>query len=351
MERPRHSARAPLQHQADGGNDIPFIAKAWKVIVRTSGAAILLLLAAADACAQGFPGRSVKLVVPWPPGGPPDAVARVLGQRLGEAFKQQVVIDNRPGANSIIGTEMVAKSVPDGYTYLVTTGSHTTNAALNAKLPYDTLKDFASLMLIGESAGMVIGVHPSIPAKSVKELVALAKSKPGQLTFGSAGNGNTLHLAGELFKAATGTNLVHIPYKGAPLALNDLLGGHIDMMFASPVSMTPPIRAGRLRGLAQMGEKRSPLLQELPTLDELGIHGAQIGGWYGLYAPVKSPKESLDRMLADAVKALKDTDVQEKIRNLGAEPVGMTGEDFQRYLVADIDKYRKLAQRISLKLE
>jgi len=198
---------------------------------------------------------------------------------------------------------------------------------------------------------MVIGVHPSVPARSVKELVALAKSKPGQLTFGSAGNGNTLHLAGELFKAATSTNITHVPYKGASLALTDLLGGHIDMMFASPLSMMPPIKEGRLRGLAQMGEKRSPVLPDLLTLDELGIHGARIGGWYGLYAPAKSPKESSDRVVGEVLKALKEPEVREKIANLGAEPVGMPQDEFMRYLVADIDKYRKLAQRINLKID
>jgi len=309
------------------------------------------LFAAGAACAQNFPVRPIRIVVPWPPGGPPDAVARILGQRIGQALQQQVIIDNRPGANSIIGTEFVAKSQPDGYTYLLTTGSHTTNAALHAKLPYDTIKDFVSLTLIGESAGMVIGVHPSVPARSVKELVALAKSKPGQLTFGSAGNGNTLHLAGELFKAATSTNITHVPYKGASLALTDLLGGHIDMMFASPLSMMPPIKEGRLRGLAQMGEKRSPVLPDLLTLDELGIHGARIGGWYGLYAPAKSPKESSDRVVGEVLKALKEPEVREKIANLGAEPVGMPQDEFMRYLVADIDKYRKLAQRINLKID
>jgi tripartite-type tricarboxylate transporter receptor subunit TctC len=311
----------------------------------------VLALAASVACAQNFPSRPIKFVVPWPAGGPPDAMARLIGQRIGEALKQQVVIDNRPGANSIIGTEIVARSAPDGYTYLVTTGSHTTNAALYPKLPYDTLKDFVSLTQIGESAGMVLGVHPSVPAKSVKELVLLAKSKPGQLTFGSAGNGNTLHLAGELFKAATGTQITHVPYKGASLALNDLLGGHIDMMFASPLSMAPPIQQGRLRGLAQMGQKRSHVLPDLSTLDELGIRGAEIGGWYGLYAPAKSPPENTGRVLAEVLKALKEADIREKIGNLGAEPTGLIPDEFMRFLIADIDKYKKLAQRINIKIE
>ena len=240
----------------------------------------ILMACAYCACAQAqnYPNRSIRLVVPWAAGGPPDAVGRLLGQRVGEALKQQVVIDNRPGANSIIGTEMVARAAPDGYTWLLTTGSHTTNAALHPKLPYDTLKDFFPLTMVGESAGMVLGVHPSLPVKSVKELVALAKSRPGQLTFGSAGNGNTLHLAGELFKAATGVNITHVPYKSATPALNDLLGGHIDMMFASPISMAPPIKAGRLRGIAQMGTRRSHLLPDLVTLNELGIRDAEIGG-------------------------------------------------------------------------
>lgn len=313
--------------------------------------AALALVVAASAWGQSYPVRPIRVVVPWAAGGPPDAMGRLLGSRISDALKQQIVIDNRPGANSIIGTEFVARSAPDGYTYLLTTGSHTTNAALHARLPYDTLKDFAALTLIGETAGMVLGAHPSVPARSVKELVALAKARPGELTFGSAGNGNTLHLAGELFKAATGTNITHVPYKSAAPALNDLMGGHIDMMFASPVSMAPPIKAGRLRGLAQMGARRSHLLPELTTLGELGIRDAEIGGWYGLYAPAKTPKEYTDRMLAEVLKALKDPDVREKISNLGAEPVGMPPEEFARYLAADIDKYVKLGKRIGLKLD
>ena len=319
--------------------------------MRTLSTIAAFALVAGNACAQSFPERPIRIVVPWPAGGPPDAVARLIGQRIGEAMKQQVVIDNRPGANSIIGTEIVARSAPDGYTYLITTGSHTTNAALQSKLPYDTLKDFVSLTQIGESAGMVLGVHPSLPAKNVQELVALAKAKPGQLTFGSAGNGNTLHLAGELFKAATGTSITHVPYKGAAPALTDLLGGHIDMMFASPLSMAPPINQGRLRGLAQMGQKRLPVLPDLQTLGELGIHGAQIGGWYGLYAPARSPKANTDRVLTEVLKALKEPDVREKIANLGAEPTGLSSAEFMRFLVADIDKYKNLAQRINLKIE
>ncbi len=309
-----------------------------------------ILACAQAAQAQTYPNRSIRLVVPWAAGGPPDAVGRVLGQRVGDVLRQQIVIDNRPGANSIIGTEMVARAAPDGYTYLLTTGSHTTNAALHPKLPYDTLKDFTALTLVGESAGMVIGVHPSLPVKSVKELVALAKARPGQLTFGSAGNGNTLHLAGELFKAATGVNITHVPYKSATPALNDLLGGHIDMMFASPISLAGPIKAGRLRGLAQMGVRRSHLLPDLITLNELGIREAEIGGWYGLYAPSKTPREITDRVLAEVLKALKEPEVREKIGNLGAEPVGMPSDEFARFILADIEKYTRLGRRINLKL-
>ncbi len=320
--------------------------RAFIMVVACFGAA-----PAFEAEAQGYPNRPIRLVVPWPAGGPPDAMGRLLAQRVGQALNQQVVVDNRAGANSIIGTEIVAKSAPDGYTYLLTTGSHTTNAALHAKLPYDTLKDFVALTLVAETAGMVLGVHPSVPAKNVKELVALAKAKPGQLTFGSAGNGNTLHLAGELFKVATGANITHVPYKGAAPALNDLLGGHIDMMFASPVSMAPPIQSGRLRGLAQMGAKRSHLLPDLPTLDELGYGGARIGGWYGVYAPAKTPKEYTDRFVGEVWKALKEPTIVERIRNLGAEPVGMSQDEFARYIVADIDRYAKLGKRINLKLE
>ncbi len=225
------------------------------LIVLTAG-----FLGAIASHAQGYPSRPIRLVVPWPAGGPPDAIGRLLAQRVGDALKQQVVVDNRPGANSVIGTEIVARSAPDGYTYLITTDSHTTNAALNPKLPYDT-------------------------------------------------------------------------------------------MFASPVSMAPPIKAGRVRGLAQMGARRSHLLPDLSTLGELGIRGAEIGGWYGLYAPARTPREYTDRMLAEVQKALKEPDVREKIGNLGAEPVGMPTDEFQRYLQADIAKYQRLAQRIHLKIE
>ena len=192
---------------------------------RAHCAELLLLLVAlalsGEGLAQGFPSRPIKFVVPWPAGGPPDAVARLVGQRIGDAMKQQVLIDNRPGANSVIGTEMVARSAPDGYTYLVTTGSHTTNAALNSKLPYDTLKDFAALTQIGESAGMVLGVHPSVPAKSVKELVVLAKAKPAQLTIGASGTATPAHISGELFRVAAGVNITSVFYKGAAGAVVD----------------------------------------------------------------------------------------------------------------------------------
>ena len=322
-----------------------------RVCVSAALVAVAALAATTCAVAQTFPSRPIRIVVPWPAGGPPDAIGRLLGQRVSEGLKQQVVVDNRAGANSIIGSELVAKSPADGYTYLLTTGSHTTNAALYSKLPYDTLKDFAPLTLVVETAGMVLGVHPSVPAKSVKELVALARTKPGALTFGSAGNGNTLHLAGELFKVATGANLTHVPYKGAAPALTDLLGGHIDMMFASPVSMAPAIQSGRLRGLVQMGAKRAPLLPELPTMDELGYRGTQINGWYGFYAPARTPRENSDRVVAEIWKGLKEATVVEKLRALGAEPVGMPPEEFARYLTADIDRYAKLGKRIGLKLD
>ncbi len=310
-----------------------------------------LLFVSCAVLAQPFPSKPVRIVVPWPAGGPPDQVGPLPGQRLGEAWKQQVIVDNRPGANSIIGTDVVAKSPPDGYTWLLTTGSHTHNPAFYSKLPYDTLKDFIGLTKPAETAGMVLGVHPSVPAKSVKELVALSKARPGQLTFGSAGNGNTLHLAGELFKASTGAPIVHVPYKGASPALADLLGGHIDMMFASPLTMTPPIRAGKLRGLAQTGFKRNHTLPELPTLGELGVRGAEMSGWYGLYAPAKTPKEITDRMLGEVLKALKEPGIQEKIGNLGAEPVGMPQDEFNRYVASEIQRYVELGKRIGLKLD
>lgn len=306
--------------------------------------------AMAQSAAAGFPNKPVRLIIAFTAGSATDIVGRALAAKLSDAWGQQVLAENRPGAGGTIGSALVAKSAPDGYTLLINSSAHANNPSMYAKLPYDTLKDFTALTLVGESAGMVIGVHPSLPVKTVKELVALAKARPAQLTFGSAGNGNTLHLAGELFKAATGVNITHVPYKSATPALNDLLGGHIDMMFASPISLAGPIKAGRLRGLAQMGVRRSHLLPDLITLNELGIREAEIGGWYGLYAPSKTPREITDRMLAEVLKALKEPEVREKIGNLGAEPVGMPSDEFARFILADIEKYTRLGRRINLKL-
>jgi len=293
----------------------------------------------------------VRLVVPWPAGGPSEAMARIIAQRVTETMKQQVIVDPRPGANTIIGTEIVAKSAPDGYTLLLTTGSHTQNPAYYSKLPYDTRRDFEPLTMPAETAGLVLAVHPSVPAQSVKQLVALAKARPGSLTYGSAGSGSVLHLAGELFQHAAGVKLTHVPYKGAAPALTDILGGHIDIMFAGLQSALGTMKANRLRALAQTGSRRSDSLPDLPTLSDLGIKGADISSWYGMYAPAKTPREAVERILAETFKAVKDPGVQEKIRAIGAEPVGMPQADFIKFLASEFDKHLQLAKRINLRLD
>ena len=316
-------------------------------------AAMTFLTCASAPAAQTegtYPSKPIRLIVPFSHGGSADNLARTVQPALGAALGQPLVIDNRGGASSVIGTELTARAPADGYTILLVTTTHTVNPSLMKKLPYDTLRDFAPITLAASQPN-ILAVHPSVPAKSVKELIALSKARPRQLTFGSAGNGNTLHLAGELFKVATGADITHVPYKGAAPALTDLLGGHIDMMFASPLSLEPPIHAGKLRGLAQTGFRRNHTLPELPTWGELGIHGAEMSGWYGLYAPAKTPKEIIDRMLAEVLKALKEPAIQERIGNLGAEPVGMPQDEFNRYVASEIQRYAALAKRIGLKFD
>jgi len=311
----------------------------------------VFLYASSDGNAQTWPNRSIRIVVPWAAGGPPDAVARVLGQRLGEAFKQQVVIDNRPGANSIIGTENVARAAPDGYTWLITTGSHTQNAALYPKLPYDTLKDFLALTLIGESAGMVVTVHPSLPVKSVKELIALAKARPGELNYTSGGNGSPGHLIAEMFKAMTATNIIHVPYKTVAQGVTGLIAGQAQVMFTVGPSAVPQIKSGRIRGVAVTTLKRSNSLPDLPTVAESGLPGFEAPAWNGVLVPAGTPQPVIAKIHAEILKNLKQPDVLEKIGALGFEPVGSTPAEFGDFVKAELLKWAKVSKDSGAKAE
>jgi tripartite-type tricarboxylate transporter receptor subunit TctC len=305
-------------------------------------AAFCVLLAAALAAqARAFPDKPVRLVVPYAAGGSTDVISRTLGQKLSEMWGQPVVIDNRPGASTIIGTDIVAKSAPDGYTLLVTTASFTIVPSLFDKLPYDSAKDFQPITLINTTP-LVLVVNPGVPAKSVSELIALAKARPGALNFGSAGSGGSNHLAGELFNAMAGVKMVHVPYKGNAPALNDLVGGHVDLVFNGLTSAIPLIRAGKLRPLAMTSLARAGALPEIPTLDELGMKGFQAVGWNGLSAPARTPPEVIARISADVLKVIRSPELIERLKVEGSDPVGNSPQQFAAFLREETARWSKV---------
>lgn len=310
-------------------------------------AAIALMLTAMTVTAA-YPERPVRLVVPAAPGGAVDVVGRITGQKLAERIGQNVVIDNRPGANQIIGTEIVARSAPDGYTLLITAGAFTINPSLYRKLPYDALRDFAPIVHIGNSGGLLIVVHPSFPAKSLHDLIAAARAKPGAIAYGSAGFGNLTHLGGEMFQALTGVKLNHVPYKSAGPAINDLLGGQIPLMFGPAAVTIPLVKAGRLRPLAFTGTKRTDALPDVPTAEEAGVKGFVASGWFGIYAPRGTPRPIIDRLNAEVNRMLKDAPTLERFAAVNLEPVGGTPEDFAKFLREDIAKYADLVKKVGI---
>jgi tripartite-type tricarboxylate transporter receptor subunit TctC len=312
--------------------------------------AALLGLLATQTVASTYPTKPVRLVVPFPPGGPADVLARLLGQKLAELWGQPVVVDNRAGAGGNIGADHVAKAAPDGYTLLLAASSHVINASMYPSLPYDVLKDFTPVTEVA-SYMLVVVVHPSVPATSLKELVALAKSKPGQLTVASAGSGTPTHLAAELFKSAAGIDFVHVPYKGAAPATNDLLGGQVQIMFNNPVSALPQVKAGKLRALAVTGAKRSPAAPELPTVAESGYPGFEAGTWYGILGPANLPKEIVTKVHTDTVKALRMKDVQEKLTAQAWDSIGNSPSEFAAVYRSDLEKWAKVVKAANIRVD
>jgi len=291
------------------------------------------------------------MIVPYPPGGSADILARAIGAKVGEGLGQPVVIDNRPGAGTIIGTEATAKSAPDGYTFMLgTVSSHAINPALNPKLPFDPVKDFTPLSLVASIPFAMI-VHPSVPAKSVQEFVALAKSKPGQLNYSSAGNGTSNHLAGELLKSMAGIDLVHVPYKGSAPALNDLIAGHVSLMFDLVLTAAPHIKSGAARGLAVTGAQRSAVLPDLPTVAESGLPGYEVSAWFGIFAPAGVPQPVAKRLNAEFVKVMREPDLKQRLASLGADPLTSSPEEFATYLRAEIDKWAKVVKASGMKVD
>ncbi|MEA3157927.1 MAG: hypothetical protein QOK44_5516 [Betaproteobacteria bacterium] len=316
------------------------------MLSRLAAALVFGLFAAA--CAAAYPERPVRLIVPVAPGGAVDVFGRIVAQKFSTILGQNIVVDNRAGANYIIGTEIVARSVPDGYTLLATAGAHTINPAVYKKLPYDTLRDFTPIAYMANSTGLVIVVHPSFPAKTLKELIAIARASPGTVVYGSGGFGNLTHIAGELFQVMTGVKLNHVPYKSVGPAVNDLLAGHIPLMFGPSPVVVPMVQAGRLRPLAFTSLNRTPQLPDVPTADELGLKGYEATGWYGIHGPRGLPKPIVDKLNAAARRMVQMPDVIERFTHLNLEPVSMSPEEFAAFLRTDLQKYAQIARKAGI---
>jgi tripartite-type tricarboxylate transporter receptor subunit TctC len=306
-------------------------------------AAIAVANVYAQASGANYPAKQIRVIVPFPAGGPTDAIARAIGQKLSETWGQPVIVDNRPGAGGNIGTELAAKSPADGYTLFIGTVANAINQSLFAKLPFDFVRDFAPVTQ-NYVTGLILAVHPSLPAHSVKELIVLAKAHPGQLSYSSSGVGGTPHLAGELFNSMAGVTMVHVPYKGSAPAMADLLGGHIQLTFDNMLTVLPQVKAGKLRGLAVTMTTRSPLTPELPTVAEAGLKGFEVKSWNGVVVPTGTPKEIIARLNGEIVRILRQPDLREKFLVQGVELVPTTPEEFGAFIKQDIAKWAKVIQ-------
>jgi tripartite-type tricarboxylate transporter receptor subunit TctC len=311
----------------------------------------ILLAGTTWVAAQEYPSKPVRLIVPFAPGGGNDIVARAIAQQLSASLGRQFVVDNRAGAGGVVGAELAAKSPADGYTlFLGGVGSHAVNPNLHTKLPYDPVADFAPITLIA-SAPSVLVVHPAVPARTIEEFTALAKANPGKLNFASNGNGSSAQLAAVLYASMAGVRMVHVPYKGLAPALADLLSGEVQLMFSSMVAIIPHIKTGRLRALAVTGRKRSPLLPEVPTLEESGLRGYEAGSWYGILAPAGTPPQIVAKLNAGIVQALQQPAIRERLAAEGAEAIGGTPGEFAAHINAELARVGKILRDGGVRLE
>jgi tripartite-type tricarboxylate transporter receptor subunit TctC len=306
------------------------------------------LLIAAPAAAQNYPVRPVRVIVPYAAGGNTDIVARALAAKLSGIFGQQVLVDNRPGGGTNIGSDLVAKAPADGYTLLMAGAANAINMSLFARPPYDTLRDFAPVILCVKGAN-VLSLHPSVPARDLKQLIALARARPGQLNFASAGIGSSNQMAGEQLKMMAGIDIVHVPYKGNTPAFTDAVAGHVEMIFSGITALIPHMRSGRLRAIAIGSLKRFPAIVEVPTFDESGLKGFEAITWFGLLAPGRTPKEIVERWNAEVGRLLASPDIRERFLNDGQEPMGGAPEEFARFIRSEIDKYARIIKAAGLK--
>ena len=321
-----------------------------KVALFMSAVACALGCASAAVMAQTYPVKPVRVLIPWPPGGSNDIVGRVVAQKLSEMTGQQFVIDNRGGAAGTIGADLVAKSPPDGYTIMIHSATHVSNPHLYAKLPYDTLKDFVGVAPLSVQIGMLI-VHPSLPVKSVKELVALAKSQPGQITYSSSGNGSFVHLTMAMFNAMTGIRMTHVPYKGGGPAAVSISSGETQAQIGTIGAVMQQIKAGRVRPLAVTSDYRVETFPQVPTLAEAGVAGYEFTAWIGALAPGGTPKPIVDKLNADINKVLKMPDVSATLKSQTLDPLIMSPEQFARRLKSDYDKYEKVIKLTGAKID
>jgi len=315
-----------------------------------AGAGAACLLSAGMVHAQAWPARPVRYIVPFPPGGGSDVVARAVALKLSDVWGQQVVVDNRPGAATLLGTDLAAKAPADGYTLLMASSSYAINPHLQQKMPYETLKDHAPVTQAAFQP-YVFAVHPAVPARSVKEFLALARAKPGTLNFGSPGAGSGGHLAVEHFRLASNTHMVHVPYRGAAPALTDLIAGQIQFMFPTMLAVAPHVKTGRLRSLAVTSLKRSSVLPDLPTVAESGLPGFEATSWNGVMTPAGVPAPVIARIHRDVVQALRSPDVRDKLAADGAEAVGNSPQEFTRHIRSELEKWGKVIRAAGLRPE
>ncbi len=302
--------------------------------------AVGAITCAPGAWAQAYPAKPIRIVVPFPAGGTSDILSRAIGQKLTEEWKQPVIVDNRPGASANIGAEIVVKSPPDGYTLLAASTIHTINPSLYSKLAYDPVRDFTPITLIATTS-QVLAVHPSVPVKTVKEFIAYAKKRPGELHYSSAGNGSQPHLTAELFKSRTGINIVHVPYKGAPPAMTDLLAGHVALTFATSPSAVPHVKSGKLRALAVSTAKRIAALPDVPTIDEAGVPGFEASGANGLVGPAGIPAPIVEKLNAAVVRIVKEPAMSKFLSEQGADPFTTTPAEYAAYIKSEVAKWAK----------